>query len=302
MTVPGRSGRWPSAASAVVGVVGEPVAHSLSPLLHNTAFAALGLDWVSVAFPVPDGDAADALRGMRALGLRGLSVTMPHKAAVAGLVDRLTPVAEVLGAVNCVVRDGDVLVGENTDGEGFVAALRVGAGFEPGGRRCLVAGAGGAARAVIRALADAGASEIVVVNRTRAHAEAAAALAGDRGRTGAPHDTVMAELVVQATPTGMAGTPLAAGPSVVDPEMLRPGQVAVDLVYHPRLTPWLEAARSRGAVALGGLGMLVHQAAAQIERWTGHTAPTEAMWAAVSGEGEPAAPTVASPTRPSRPS
>lgn len=135
----------PSAATQVVGVIGDPVGHSLSPRLHNAAFDALGLDWVSVAFPVPDGSATDAVAGMRALGIAGLSVTMPHKTAVVALVDRLTPVADVLGAVNCLYRDGDVLVGDNTDGIGFVASLWRGAGFDPDGRRCLVIGAGGAA-------------------------------------------------------------------------------------------------------------------------------------------------------------
>ncbi len=147
-----------SAATTVVGVMGDPVAHSLSPLLHNTAFAELGLDWVSVGFKVPAGQAAGALAGVRALGLAGISVTMPHKSEVARLVDECTPEASHLGAVNCVVRAGERLVGDNTDGRGFLASLERGAGFSPDGRRCLVVGAGGAARAVIAALAGAGAA------------------------------------------------------------------------------------------------------------------------------------------------
>ena len=147
-----------SAATAVVGVMGRPVAQSLSPRLHNSAFGALGLDWVSVGFPVDRG--ADtvrrALEGARALGIRGLSVTMPHKEDAAAAVDRLSGEARRLGAVNCVrIMDGE-LIGENTDGAGFVAALRR-AGVQPDGLRCVVAGAGGAARAVVGALADAGA-------------------------------------------------------------------------------------------------------------------------------------------------
>ena len=157
---------WPSGTSAVVGVIGDPVRHSLSPVLHNAAFAALRLDWVSVAFPVPPSALDAALAGARALGLRGLSVTMPHKEAVARKVDRTSAAAARLGAVNCVVVEPGGLVGENTDGQGFVAALRRGAGFDPAGRRCLVAGAGGAARAVVLALAEAGASEVVVVGRS----------------------------------------------------------------------------------------------------------------------------------------
>lgn len=279
---PGGRG-FPSAATTVVGVMGDPVGHSLSPLLHNTAFAQLGLDWISVGFPVPAGSAAAALEGVRALGIAGLSVTMPHKADVAALVDRRTPVAERLGAVNCVTREGGRLVGDSTDGAGFLAALARGAGFEPAAKRCVVVGAGGAARAVVLALAEAGAAEVAVVNRTASRARVAAALAGDRGRAGAPADAAKAELVVDATPAGMAGTGAAGAAPLVDPTLLGPEQVAVDLVYHPAVTPWLAAAAARGATTLGGLGMLVHQAAAQIERWTGHPAPVAAMWAAAEG-------------------
>jgi shikimate dehydrogenase len=256
--------------------MGDPVAHSLSPLLHNTAFAALGLDWLSVGFPVRHGDAVAAVEGLRALGLRGLSVTMPHKAAVAGAVDDLAPVAGELGAVNCVRWVGDRLVGDNTDGAGFLESLRRGAGVDPAGRRCLVVGAGGAARAVVLALAGAGAAEVVVVNRTAERAVAAAALAGDRGRVGVPADAAGADLVVEATPAGMGGVDDVA--PQVDGGSLRAGQVAVDLVYHPPTTPWLAAAAAAGATTLGGLGMLVHQAAAQLAAWTGREPPVGAMW------------------------
>ncbi|HEX3842397.1 MAG TPA: shikimate dehydrogenase [Acidimicrobiales bacterium] len=275
-----------SAASAVVGVIGDPVAHSLSPRLHNVAFAQLGLDWVSVGFRVVDGDAAAALLGARSLGIRGLSVTMPHKAAVAAHVDRLTGMAERVGAVNCVTNVDGVLTGDNTDGRGLVEALRRGGHFDPDGRRCLVVGAGGAARSVIAALADAGAAEVVVVNRTPERAVAAAALAGSVGRVGGPEAVGDADLVVNATPTGMAGTSAPPGPEgldrwALDPARLGPGQLAVDLVYHPAITPWLEAARGRGAQVLNGLGMLVHQAALQLETWTGQEPPVDAMWRAI---------------------
>lgn len=269
-------GRWPTATTSVVGVMGDPVVHSLSPLLHNTAFASLGLDWVSVAFPVPVAGVTAAVEGMRSLGLRGMSVTMPHKAAVAGAVDELTPIAEQLGAVNCVRRRGDRLVGDNTDGAGFVESLRHGADLDPAGRRCLVVGAGGAARAVVLALAGAGAAEVIVVNRTPERAASAAALAGPRGRVGTAADVVGADLVVEATPAGMDGVAPVASP--VHGATLGPGQVAVDLVYHPPVTPWLAAASAAGATTLGGLGMLVHQAAAQLAAWTGTTPPVTAMW------------------------
>jgi shikimate dehydrogenase len=273
----------PSAATTVVGVIGDPVDHSLSPLLHNTAFAALGLDWVSVGFRVPRGRTAAALEGARAMGVRGLSVTMPHKDAVARLVPELSPLAQRLGAVNCVVDAGGAWLGENTDGAGLLAALRHRDGFEPGGLRCLVVGAGGAARAVIAALADAGAAEVIVVNRTPERAASALALAGAVGRAGVPEDAPSCDLVINATPVGMEGSADGAGgaPWPIDPSLLHAGQTVVDLIYHPPETPWMAAARSRGATVDNGLGMLVHQAACQLSAWTGLEPPVEAMWAAV---------------------
>ena len=290
-----------SAATTVVGVIGDPVDHSLSPLLHNTAFVEMGLDWVSVGFPVAAGQAQTALAGMRALGIAGLSVTMPHKEAVAALVDRTTPVAARLDAVNCVTLASGELVGSNTDGEGFVAALRHGDGFEPRGKKCLVIGAGGAARAVVLALAEAGAAEVIVVNRTESRATVAAALAGPVGRVGRPEEAETADLVVNATPAGMGqpqgrgtgadpgvepgvdpGSDPGSDPFPLDAAYLVAGQVVVDLVYHPAVTPWLLAARERGAVTHNGLGMLVHQAAVQLRSWTGEEPPVAAMWQAAT--------------------
>ncbi len=270
-----------SAATTVVGVVGDPVAHSLSPRLHNAAFAELGLDWVSVGFPVPAERAHEAFAGAAALGIRGLSVTMPHKEAAARAADRLGPEAERLGVANCLVFEGGTIVGENTDGPGLVAALRRGEGFDPGGRRCLVVGAGGAGRAVVAGLADAGAASVVVVNRTRARAEAAAALAGPSGRVGTAEDVHSADLVVNATPLGMTDT---SGRWPLDPAQLHADQLVVDLVYEPRRTPWLEAAEAAGATVANGVGMLVHQAGLQITRWTDRPAPVEAMWRSVAGD------------------
>jgi shikimate dehydrogenase len=209
-------------ATRLAAVIGEPVRHSLSPVLHNAAFAALELDWVYVALPVRAGDAGRAVAGMGALGIEGLNVTMPHKAAAAAAVDRCSPTAARLGAVNTVVRSADGLLGESTDGEGFVTALRVDEGFDPAGARCLVVGAGGAARAVVLALAEAGAAEVVVVARRAAAAAAAAALAGPAGRVGTAEQADGCGLVVNATPLGMdavvvelpgGGTPSASRPA-----------------------------------------------------------------------------------------
>jgi shikimate dehydrogenase len=224
---------------------------------------------------------------MRRADITGLSVTMPHKADVAGLVDECSDVARRLTAVNCIHRQEGRLYGTNTDGEGFLASLARGAAFEPMGKRCVVIGAGGAARAVVLALARAGASDVAVVNRTPQRAFEAAALAGDGGTVvdlteGAIGDAVgVAHLVVNATPVGMEGARAGAGGPgewLVAPDLLGAGQVAADLVYVPRQTPWLTEAAAAGATTLDGLGMLVHQAAAQLELWTGVAPPVETMW------------------------
>jgi len=273
---------WPSAATTVVAVIGDPIAHSLSPLLHNTAFAHLGLDWVSVGFRVPAGDGGAALAAARTLGLAGLSVTMPQKAAVADLVDERTPIALRLGAVNCVINRDGHLIGTNTDGQGFLEALVRGTGLEVAGRRCVVIGAGGAGRAVVLALAEAGAADIVVVARRPEAAAAAALLADAAGRVGSARDAPEADLVVNATPVGMEGETSANRTPVVPAEALTSGQVVVDLVYEPAETEWMAGAARKGAVVMGGLGMLVHQAAAQLALWTGLDPPIEAMWEAAS--------------------
>ena len=278
-----RSPEWPTAASRVVGTIGYPVDHSLSPRLHQAAFDALGLDWVSVGFPVAPGEATAALRGALALGIAGLSVTMPHKADAARAVDELTPLARRLGAVNCVTFEAGRMIGDSTDGAGVLRSLEHDAGFVASGHRCVVIGAGGAARAAAAALADAGAAEVVVVNRTEARAEEAAMLAGPVGRTGTIEDIEAADLVVHATPYGMVGNGevLAIAPLEVIAEVFRPGQVVMDLVYVPRWTPILETAAGRGAAVVGGLGMLVFQAAVALEHWTGMPAPVDAMFEAV---------------------
>ena len=281
-------------STRLAAVIGDPVRHSLSPVLHNAAFAALGLDWVYVALPVQPGGGGRAVAAMATLGIEGLNVTMPHKAAVAEAVDRCSPVAARLGAVNTVVRSADGLLGESTDGEGFLTALRVDEGFDPDGARCLVVGAGGAARAVVLALAEAGAAEVVVVARREAAAVAAAALAGPAGRPGTAEEADSCALVVNATPLGMdavvlelpgAGTPAGAVPELPVPERcLGPGQVVADLVYQPMRTPFVEAARARGALAVNGLGMLIHQAALSFRLWTGEDPPLEVLSAAALAE------------------
>lgn len=270
----------PTGTTRVAAVIGSPVRHSLSPVIHNAGFAALGLDWTYLAFDVAPGRAGAALDAMRTLRLGGLSVTMPHKSDAVGGVDRLTPEAEKLGAVNCVAWDQGELIGHNTDGAGFVDSLVSETGISLPGARCLVLGGGGAARAVILALAEAGVEEVVVANRTPAKGAAAATLAGSCGRTGSEADAPAADVVVNATSVGMAGTS-SAHVVALQPGLLHADQIVVDLVYHPQRTPLLAAAESVGARAVGGVGMLVHQAAHQFELWTGEAAPLDAMHTAV---------------------
>lgn len=277
----------PTGTTRLAGVIGDPVRHSLSPALHNAAFAHLGLDWTYVAFEVPAGGGADAVAAMRALGIDGLSVTMPLKAEVAEACDELSPAAAMLGAVNCVRRGGDRLIGENTDGVGFVNSLRSQAGVELAGMHAVVLGAGGAARAVVVALVSEGAS-VTIVNRSVERAMQAAEL-GKRAAAaagigssmsvmvGAPGAIRDADLVVNATPLGMRGT----DPMPAPAELLRHGQVVADLIYMPAVTPILEVADEAGAQILNGTGMLLFQAAEQFKMWTGRDAPVRAMGAAV---------------------
>ena len=264
----------------VVGIIGSPVGHSLSPTLQAAAFSALGLAWSSAAFEVSAGGGAAAVAAMRELSIRGLSVTMPLKSEVARSVDRLDAAAANLDSVNCLSLEGGEVVGLSTDGDGLLASLRREVGFDPAGASVSVLGAGGAARAVVDAFARAGASRIVVLARRSDAAAACAALAGEVGSVGGPDEAAASEVVVNATPVGMLDTSSSSSPSLLDPGTLGSGQLCVDLVYHPRQTAWLDAATRAGATTVGGLGMLVHQAALQIERWTGIEAPVEAMWSA----------------------
>ena len=268
----------------MAAVIGEPVTHSLSPVLHNAGFQAAGLDWVYVALTVAAGGAPAALDAMRTFGLAGLSVTMPHKEAVAqALAGHLSGAAQRLGAVNCVRRDGDELIGENTDGRGFVDALRHEAGVDPAGACIAVVGAGGAGRAVTAALAECGAARILVINRNRARAEQAVALAGSVGVLAEESAVGEADIVVNATSVGMGVRPPAPAVMPFDPRLLRAEQVVVDLVYQPIRTGLLEAAAAQGAHIVNGVGMLLHQAAYAFELWTGVAAPVGAMRVAVLG-------------------
>jgi shikimate dehydrogenase len=261
------------AGTRVAGVIGTPIRHSLSPALFHAAFAACDLDWTYVALEVAEGDAVVAMEGVRALGLEGVSVTMPHKAAVLPGLDEVDEVAAALGAVNCVVRQGRTLLGHNTDGAGLLDSLRIDEGIEVDGARCLVIGAGGAGRAVAYALGRAGAASVTIANRNLERATAAADLAGVHGAVGSVEQAPHADLVINATSLGMGDDDR----MPLDPGLLGAGQVVVDLVYHPAQTPLLRAAAAAGARTVGGLGMLVHQAGHAFRHWTGEDPPLDAM-------------------------
>ncbi|MGH2726111.1 MAG: shikimate dehydrogenase [Actinomycetota bacterium] len=266
-----------SGATRVAGIIGWPVDASLSPAIHNAAFDRAGLDWVYVAFPVAPDAVASAIAGMRALGLGGLNVTMPHKQAVIPHLDALTPEVERVGAVNTIVAEGDRLIGMNTDGSGFMRFLERDAGVTPAGLAAVVLGAGGAARGVAAAMIDAG-MEVTVTARRASQADEVAAVTGARPAAWDDRSKIAteADLIVNATPVGRddASVP-------VEADALREGQIVVDLIYQPDSTTLVRLAGERGARAFNGLGMLLHQAALAFEAWTGVPAPLDAMAAAV---------------------
>jgi shikimate dehydrogenase len=266
----------------VVAILGDPVEHSLSPVMHNAGFAKLGLDYVYVALHVRPADLKRAIAGVRALGFAGLNVTVPHKQAILPLLDDLSPDARAIGAVNTVVRRGDRLRGENTDGKGFLSAVAK-LGVRVRGKRVVLLGAGGSARAVAFALGRAGISRLTIVNR---HPERAAALAS-AVRQGCQASVLAAgfdftrsaelledaDLVVNCTSLGLDGrtTPdveIAATPAHC---------LFYDLVYRSGPTPLVSAARRHGRRAENGLGMLVEQAARAFRIWTGRAAPVATM-------------------------
>jgi shikimate dehydrogenase len=267
-----------SGGTRTIGVIGWPVSHSLSPVIHNAAFRAMRMDRIYVPLPVPPGSVGEALEGLMALGFEGANVTMPHKTQVAERVDELSDDARVLNAVNTIVVGPAATVGHNTDVTGFDRFLRQDEGFDPAGRSVLIYGAGGAARACALALARSGAEAIVVSVRDASRADGVREAMDGYGTRlevasleGARDQRV--DLIVNATPLGVAGEELPL------PE-LGPGMLVVDLLYNPASTPLLEAARGAGAGAAGGLGLLLHQAALSFELWTGQVPPMDVMSAA----------------------
>jgi shikimate dehydrogenase len=256
-----------------VAVFGQPVAENPTQAMMEAAFADAGLPWRYLTIEVPPENLAAAVLGMRAMGFRGGNLTIPHKVAVIPLLDALSQAAELMGAVNCIVREGNRLLGENTDGKGFVQSLRT--VIDPAGKRIVLLGAGGAARAMAVELALAGAKRITVVNRTASRGQDLVGVL--RTRVGVDADFVPwsgdyvvppdADVLVQATSIGLFPDVAARVP--VETGSLRPGLVVADVIPNPPRTRLLQDAQQAGCTVLDGLGMLVNQGVIGFKLWTG---------------------------------
>ncbi|MEO7911899.1 MAG: shikimate dehydrogenase [Roseiflexaceae bacterium] len=271
----------------LAGLIGDPVTHSRSPLLHNAAFAKLGIHARYELWPTTANELAARVDSLRARHILGANVTLPHKIAVLPLLDRLDPAVEMIGAANTIIREADgSLTGANTDAPAFLAALREDGSYDPVGQTIIILGASGAARAAAMALAGAGVARLVIANRTLERAEAllgdllAATDADPLLFALAPDDAdlpellAQASLIVNATSIGWHGdqSPLPA-------TLIPPNALVFDMIYRP--TQLLRDATTRGARTLDGAGMLARQAALAFERWTGLSAPLDIMRAAL---------------------
>jgi len=274
-----------SGNTLIFGVMGFPVGHTLSPVMHNAAYEALGVHAVYLPFEVKPEDLGKATMCLRALGVSGVNVTIPHKSGVIEFLDDLDASAKQIGAVNTIVQRGGKLYGYNTDGPGFLLSLRKDGHFEPAGKKAVILGAGGAASAVAMALAGAGIRRLVVVNRNKNRAEILAKRVQrhfDREVLPVGLDESRAlywliresDLLVNATSVGLTGKERPA----INPNALHPKLMVHDLIY--RETPLLKMAKRKGLKTLDGLGMLVSQGAKSFEIFTGKRAPFKIMKAA----------------------
>jgi shikimate dehydrogenase len=267
----------------LVGAFGDPIAENPTGVMQEAAFQALGLQWRYLLIEVHKDDLEGAVRGLRAMNFRGINLTIPHKVEVLKYVDEVSEDARLMGAVNTVRREGDKLIGENTDGKGFLRSLRDDARVDPAGKRVVVLGAGGAARAVTVELALAGAAHITVVNRTAERGQTLVELLNEKTPASAdfvPWERTYAlpsttDVVVNATSIGLFPNvdekPDIAYDSITD------AMIVCDVIPNPPHTPWLKEAEARGARTLDGLGMLVYQGGIAFKMWTGLDAPLAVM-------------------------
>lgn len=282
-----------SGKTKICGLIGDPVEHTMSPVMHNAAFAKLGLDYAYLPFRVKPEALSRAVSGLKAVNAIGFNVTIPHKISVMPLLDELDPLAEKIGAVNTVVNDNGVLRGYNTDASGFLQAL-LERGVEPENKNIVLLGAGGAARAIAYILSEHEA-RLTILNRREEldWAEAIAAnVRKDLGKGIEVFELIpdhlaralgAADILVNATSVGMSPV---SDISPVPAALIKPGLVVVDIVYNPVRTKLLRDAAAAGAVTVGGLDMLVWQGALAFEKWTGEKAPFELMKEVALGELE----------------
>jgi len=273
-----------SGKTRICGLIGDPVEHTMSPVMHNAAFAKLGLDYAYLPFRVRPEELPQAVKGLKALNAIGFNVTIPYKVAVIPRLDELDPLAEKIGAVNTVVNDNGALKGYNTDASGFLQAL-LERGVEPAGKNIVLLGAGGAARAIAYILSEQDVN-LTILNRREEldWAEAIAAnIRKDLGNVIEVFELLPdylekalehADILANATSVGMSPD---SGKSLVPAQLIRPGLVAVDIVYNPVRTKLLQDAAAAGAVIVEGLDMLVWQGALAFEKWTGEKPPFDLM-------------------------
>jgi len=273
-----------SIESRICGVIGDPIGHSMSPVMHNAAFDKLGLNYLYVPFRVKKEELVKAIAGMRALNIRGLNVTIPHKVAVIPLLDELDPLAQRIGAVNTIVNDDGALTGYNTDATGFLQAL-LERRIEPRGKNVVILGAGGASRAISFILAERGA-HLVILNRLL-ELDWAEELASRISQVFKKEVEALelneenlakvlekADILVNATSVGMKPN---SDETPVSPDLLKPSLTVFDIVYNPLKTRLLREAEVAGAGTISGVDMLVWQGALAFELWTGVKAPVKLM-------------------------
>lgn len=271
----------------IVGIIGDPVEHSLSPVMHNAAFKHLNMNFAYIPFHVKPEQLSQAIKGMRALGMIGLNVTVPHKIEVMEYLDEISSAAAAIGAVNTIYIKDNRLIGDNTDGQGFIRALIEDEGITIAGKSVVILGAGGSARAIGYSLLKEGISRLIFCNRTISRAEEMArsfqsmsVFVAGMGIEDSREEITQTDIIINTTSIGMKqGDPL-----LIDPSLIKKGQVVYDIIYSPPETPLLQWAKARGARAINGLGMLVHQGALAFELWTGCPAPIMIMRKAILGE------------------
>ncbi len=270
---------------SALGIIGHPIGHSISPRFQQAGLDSLAVDHRYLPYDVHPDLVRDFVASLRSDSVRGINVTVPHKEAVMPFLDEIDEWAAEAGAVNTIVNRAGRLVGYNTDGYGFLRALRESGGLDPAGKRVLILGAGGSARGVVQALLRAGVAELVIANRTLERAEALAELAANRGVPAWPIrlDALQtgnvpegADLIVNCTSLGMHHGP-DEDASPLPASQIPPSALVYDLVYNPMLTPLLREAQTAGALTLGGISMLVYQGAASFELWLERPAPVSVM-------------------------